>query len=101
MTLDTILFGLLLLTLFNAIQLRRLARKVDTMPTKSEFDAKIDALNASVDDLSGDVDELQAEVQTLKDQLASGGLSADEETAVMARLDELQARIDAAAGKQP
>jgi uncharacterized coiled-coil DUF342 family protein len=103
MKLEGILFVLFLLTLLNTLQLRRLARETRRllMASKADFDQKLDTLSASLDNVSGDVDALQAEIQALKDQVANGGLTPDEETAVLARIDELQAKADAAANKVP
>lgn len=55
----------------------------------TDFTTKLDALDAKVS-------EIAAEIQGLKDQLAQGGLSADEEAQVLARLDTLTTALDAA-----
>ena len=55
------------------------------MATLAEFIAKLDALQASID-------AVKLEIADLK----NGGLSADEEAQVLARLDTLQSNLQAA-----
>lgn len=59
------------------------------MATLAEFTDKLDALQASVD-------AIKLEIADLKAQIANGGLTADEEAQVLARLDTLQSNLQAA-----
>lgn len=59
------------------------------MATLADFNAKLDALQASID-------AVKTEIANLKAQIAAGGLSADEEAQVLARIDTLQTNLNAA-----
>lgn len=56
------------------------------MATKADFDALRDEINASLVNISADITRLT-------DTLTAGGLTADEETAVLSEFREVAARI--------
>ncbi|HJW11301.1 MAG TPA: hypothetical protein VJ598_05930 [Albitalea sp.] len=55
------------------------------------LNAKLDAAMASLSGVSSDIDTLKQEIADLQAQLAAGGLTAEQEARVEARIDELVA----------
>lgn len=56
----------------------------------TDFTTKIDALKTTAD-------AILTKIQELETQLATGGMTADDEAAVLAQLDDLKTHLDAAA----
>lgn len=59
------------------------------MATLAEFLDKLDAASIKITNIA-------AELAALKEQIANGGLTADEEAQVLAKVDALNAALDAA-----
>lgn len=65
------------------LRIRGLERRMDKMPTKEEFDALIGEIRSGVDATIARIAELER-------QLADGGMTADEEEAIFAKLQALK-----------
>lgn len=68
------------------ILIAKTVSKEDIVPTVDEFREQIARINTSVDNVATDI-------QALKDQIAGGGLTAEEEASVKAELDALESKI--------
>jgi len=76
-------------------QVTAVARKVgQTLATLEEFNT--DNIDASIADINQDNADAVALIADLRDQIAAGGLTADEEAALLARITSAEAAIAAA-----
>lgn len=66
-----------------------LALGAQILATLQDFTTKLDAIQTTID-------AVKTEIASLKAQLAAGGLTADEEAQVLARLDTLETNLQAA-----
>jgi predicted nucleic acid-binding Zn-ribbon protein len=75
-----------------AVRLGRIERKVDLMPTRDEFIDQLDAISTKVDEGNADIATIKTQIEDLKGQIAGGGLTAEEEAEVQAKIEE--AKVD-------
>jgi len=84
-------------------QLSRLITKgTDIMASLDDFNTQLDGIEASIAATDTDVDDVKALIESLTAQIGTGGLTAEEEAAVLARitaaneaLAALEAEVDA------
>ena len=78
-------------------QVTGISRKVgQTLATLAEFNTALDNIDASIADINQDNADAVALIADLRDQIAAGGLTADEEAALLARITSAEAAIAAA-----
>jgi len=76
---------------------RRIERKLgEAMVTLADFNASLDNIDASIADINVDNADAVALIAQLRDQIAAGGLTADEEAGLLARITAAEAAIAAA-----
>ena len=66
------------------------------MVTLADFNASLDNIDASIADINVDNADAVALIAQLRDQIAAGGLTADEEAGLLARITAAEAAIAAA-----
>lgn len=65
------------------------------MASLQDFTDEFDSIDATLAAEGADVAAIEAKIAQLQSQISSGGLTADEETAVKARLDASRAGLEA------
>lgn len=68
--------------------MHQLQRKVSTMATKADFDGLVAAVNTATNNIA-------ARIAALEAKIASGGLTAEEETTVLAELASVRTNLEA------
>lgn len=73
-----------------------LSRVDNLMATLADFTAKLDSIDAKTADVNTKISEVAAEIVALKDKIAAGGMSVDEEAQVVDRLTSHEGALEAA-----